>query len=141
MELTIQKYKVLSKNKEETDEDNIKIVKMIKKYGGVHKYLDNKIKKTYVLEKIFRISRMNMVDIAKILNNIENMEKNKVIRSIKNEYNISFNDINKIYNLILNHKIILFNEKIKKLSLTHTTRMNRLYKLIYDNLYHLNCFS
>jgi hypothetical protein len=86
--------------------------------------INNYLMKTYIFGHIYNYYNYNIFDIADTLNDIELFKKHKIIKHIKNEYKISFNDINKIFNLIINNI---------------NSDLITIVKLIYNKYYSLRC--
>ena len=86
--------------------------------------VNNYLIKTYILSNIYNYYNYNIFDISDTLYDIEMFKKYKLIRQIKNEYKIGFNDINKIFTLVINNI---------------NTDLITIVKLIYEKYYKLSC--
>jgi hypothetical protein len=86
--------------------------------------LNNYLMKTYIMGHIFNYYNYNIFDISDTLYDIEIFKRNKIIRQIKSEYKISFNDINKIFTLVINNI---------------NSELLIIVRLIYKKLFKLSC--
>lgn len=132
LDIFVSKYENIKNKKNLTGEEK-KIVNKIRSVGGKYKFLNSNIKNCFIFNDIFNLGGINIIETAKILRNIENKEKYGIIRKIKEMYNIAFDDLDKIYNLIINKLICNYNSK-------KSYDTVELVKLCYDKLFYLSCF-
>lgn len=88
------------------------------------KLINDCLRSTFILGPVYNYYNFNILDIKETFCDIEQIRKYEIIREIKNKYKISVNDIDKIFNTVINN-----------MELTRIAIVKKIYQQFFD----LNC--